>query len=233
MEFKEGLIKLNLNLNPDIDYESFEKYKAHLLMRNEEFNITRITEESEIYTKHFLDSLSLFTLDIFEGPKSVIDIGTGGGFPGVPLKIYNKDLKVTLMDSLKKRVNFLEEVCDLLGFHDVKCLHKRAEEMAREEEYRESYDIAVSRAVAELPTLLEYSMAFVKVGGYFVAMKGPSYKEELEKSEKAIKILGGELQEVKEIEIEDNYRALIVIKKVKPTPDKYPRGGGKPRKNPL
>ena len=190
MEFKEGLIKLNLN--PDIDYESFEKYKAHLLMRNEEFNITRITEESEIYTKHFLDSLSLFTLDIFEGPKSVIDIGTGGGFPGVPLKIYNRDLKITLMDSLKKRVNFLEEVCDILCFDDVKCLHKRAEEMAREEEYRESYDIAVSRAVAELPTLLEYSMAFVKVGGYFVAMKGPSYKEELTKSAKAIKILGGE-----------------------------------------
>lgn len=231
MEFKEGLIKLNLNL--DIDYESFEKYKAHLLMRNEEFNITRITEESEIYTKHFLDSLSLFTLDIFEGSKSVIDIGTGGGFPGVPLKIYNKDLKITLMDSLKKRVNFLEEVCDILGFDDVKCLHKRAEEMAREEEYRESYDIAVSRAVAELPTLLEYSMAFVKVGGYFVAMKGPSYKEELTKSAKAIKILGGELKEVKEIEIDDNYRALIVIKKVKSTPDKYPRGGGKPRKNPL
>lgn len=231
MEFKEGLIKLNLN--PDIDYESFEKYKAHLLMRNEEFNITRITEESEIYTKHFLDSLSLFTLDIFEGPKSVIDIGTGGGFPGVPLKIYNRELKVTLMDSLKKRVNFLEEVCDILGFYDVKCLHKRAEEMAREEEYRESYDIAVSRAVAELPTLLEYSMAFVKVGGYFVAMKGPSYKEELTKSAKAIKILGGELKEVREIEIDDNYRALIVIKKVKPTPDKYPRGGGKPRKNPL
>ncbi|KXO16584.1 16S rRNA (guanine(527)-N(7))-methyltransferase RsmG [Peptoniphilus sp. GNH] len=231
MEFKEGL--RSLGLCEDIDFLSFEKYKDYLLEKNKEFNITRITEESEIYSKHFLDSLSLMTLGIFDGKKSLIDIGTGGGFPGLPLKIYKKDLDVVLMDSLKKRINFLEEVCNLLKLENIKCIHHRAEEMAREDIYREKFDIATSRAVASLPTLLEYAMGFVKVGGYFVAMKGPNFHEELQDSKRAIEELGGVLQDVKEIEIEDFYRSLILVKKVKPTPKKYPRAGGKPKKAPI
>lgn len=214
--------------------QELEKYKELLLEWNEKINITRITEEDEVYIKHFLDSLSLFKTKYLSGNKSLIDIGTGGGFPGLVLKIYNEKLDVTLLDSLNKRLVFLDEVINTLGLKDVRTLHARAEELGRDMEYREKYDIATSRAVANLSTLLEYDLPFVKVGGYFISMKGPEYKEEIENAQKALKTLGGELEEVVEIKLPmDITHYLLIIKKVSMTPKKYPRGAGKPKNKPL
>ena len=214
--------------------DELEKYKELLLEWNEKINITRITEEDEVYVKHFLDSLSLFKTKYLDGNKSVIDIGTGGGFPGLVLKIYNNDLDVTLLDSVNKKLIFLDEVIKELNLEDVRTVHGRAEELGRTEEYREQFDIATSRAVANLSTLLEYDLPFVKVGGYFISMKGPEYKEEVENAEKALEVLGGELEEVVEINLPmDITHYLLIIKKVGMTPKKYPRAGGKPKNKPL
>lgn len=229
--FRDGLVKLGLNEN--IDYESFETFKELLLEWNEKINITRITSEDEVYTKHFIDSLSIFLLDIFNGDENVMDLGTGGGFPGMPMKLYMPGLNITLMDSLKKRLNFLDIVIEKLGLIGISTLHGRAEELARNIDYRESFQIVTSRAVAELSTLLEFSMGFVKVGGYFVAMKGPKAEEELIGAKNALKILKSEVVKVEKIKIDDFERNLILIKKVGELSSKYPRGGGKPKKNPL
>lgn len=214
--------------------EELEKYKELLLEWNEKINITRITEEDEVYVKHFLDSLSLFKTKYLEGEKSLIDIGTGGGFPGLAAKIYNKNLDVTLLDSLNKRLIFLDEVIKELKLDKVSTIHGRAEELGRDSEFREKYDIATSRAVANLSTLLEYDLPFVKVGGYFISMKGPEYVEEVKNAKNALKTLGGQIEEIVEIKLPmDITHYLIVIKKVKETPSKYPRGGGKPKNKPL
>lgn len=214
--------------------ELFEKYKTILLEWNQKMNLTRITDEEEIYIKHFLDSLTLFKLKFFHGKQKVLDIGSGAGFPGIPLKIYNSDLDITLVDSLQKRITFLNEVISELDLNDIVAIHGRAEEMGRDKNYREQFDICTSRAVASLNTLCEYSLPFVKVGGHFISMKGSAYKEELSDAEKAIKILGGELEDVLEVKLPgDITHSIIVIKKTSKTKDKYPRGGGKPRKTPL
>lgn len=214
--------------------EELEKYKELLLEWNEKINITRITEEDEVYVKHFLDSLSLFKTKYLEGEKSLIDIGTGGGFPGLAVKIYNKNLDVTLLDSLNKRLIFLDEVIKELKLDKVSTIHGRAEELGRDSEFREKYDIATSRAVANLSTLLEYDLPFVKVGGYFISMKGPEYVEEVKNAKNALKTLGGQIEDIVEIKLPmDITHYLIVIKKVKETPSKYPRGGGKPKNKPL
>lgn len=181
-----------------------------------------------------MDSLSLIKTNLFDGNKKVIDIGTGAGFPGVPLKLYNDELDITLLDSLRKRIDFLSGAIEELGLEKIYPIHARAEEIARTEEYREQYEIAVSRAVANLSTLAEYAMAFVKVGGYFVSQKGPEYKEELKNAKRAIEVMGGEVKDIIHTPLPndiDHY--IIVIKKVKVTDKKYPRGGGKPRKSPL
>lgn len=214
--------------------DKFEKYKELILEYNKHTNLTRITEDEEFNVKHFLDSLSLFKTDLFVKDKKIIDIGTGAGFPGLPLKLYNEDLDITLLDSLRKRIDFLDGVIEELGLKKIRAIHARAEEIARDPKYRESYDIAVSRAVANLSTLTEYSMAFVKVGGYFISQKGPEYKEELKSAKRAIELMGGEVKDVIHTPLPndiDHY--IIVIKKVKATDKKYPRGGGKPRKSPL
>lgn len=214
--------------------EKFEKFKKLILDYNEHTNLTRITEDEEFNVKHFLDSLSLIKTNLFDGNKKVIDIGTGAGFPGVPLKLYNDELDITLLDSLRKRIDFLSGAIEELGLKKIYPIHARAEEIARTEEYREQYDIAVSRAVANLSTLSEYAMAFVKVGGYFVSQKGPEYKEELKNAKRAIEVMGGEVEDIIHTPLPndiDHY--IIVIKKVKSTDKKYPRGGGKPRKSPL
>lgn len=214
--------------------DKFEKYKELILEYNKHTNLTRITEDDEFNVKHFLDSLSLFKTDLFVKDKKIIDIGTGAGFPGLPLKLYNEDLNITLLDSLRKRIDFLDGVIEELGLKKIRAIHARAEEIARDPNYRESYDIAVSRAVANLSTLTEYSMAFVKVGGYFISQKGPEYKEELKSAKRAIELMGGEVKDVIHTPLPndiDHY--IIVIKKVKATDKKYPRGGGKPRKSPL
>lgn len=214
--------------------DKYERYKELILEYNKHTNLTRITEDDEFNVKHFLDSLSLLKTGKFNEKEKIIDIGTGAGFPGVPLKLYNENLDITLLDSLRKRIDFLDSVIEDLDLQNIRAIHARAEEIARTDEYREQFDIAVSRAVANLSTLTEYAMGFVKVGGYFISQKGPEYEEELKNAKRAIEIMGGVVEDVIHTPLPndiDHY--IILIKKVKATDKKYPRGGGKPRKSPL
>ena len=230
----KGVGDLNIELS-EIQVNNFIKYKDLLKEWNKKINITAITEDDEIDIKHFLDSLTPVTTGLLDKNIKLIDIGTGGGFPGLPLKIYNEELNVTLLDSLNKRITFLKEVIDTLGLDNIEAIHGRAEELGRDEKHREQYDISISRAVASLNTLSEYCMPFVKVGGHFISMKGPDVEDELKDAEKAIKTLGGKLVKVESIKIpqSDIVHSLIIIEKIKETPIKYPRSGGKPKKNPL
>ncbi|MGI5949823.1 16S rRNA (guanine(527)-N(7))-methyltransferase RsmG [Peptoniphilus sp.] len=221
------------NLSTD-NIEEFEEFKKFLLEYNEHTNLTRITDDDDFNVKHFLDSLSIFRTKLIDHDKKIIDIGTGAGFPGIPLKLYDKSLDITLLDSLKKRIDFLNLVIDKFELKNIEAIHARAEEIARDVKYREQYDIAISRAVANLATLSEYALGFVKVGGYFISQKGPEYKDEIKDAENAIKIMGAEIEDVIKVPLpNDIEHYLVVIKKVKTTNKKYPRGGGKPRKNPL
>lgn len=230
----KGVNDLNIELSNN-QIESFVLYKELLKEWNQKINITSITDDIEIDIKHFLDSLTPVVTNLINGKKSLIDIGTGGGFPGIPLKIYNNELKVTLLDSLNKRIIFLDEVIKSLGLKDIDAIHGRAEELGRQKEYREQHDICISRAVASLDTLAEYCIPFVKKGGYFISMKGPDIDEELRNSQKAINILGGKVVDTKILTLpeSDIRHSLIVIEKIKETSTKYPRGGGRPRSRPL
>lgn len=215
--------------------DAFENYRQLILEYNKIMDITNITEQEEMYVKHFLDSLLIEKSEVNLDNIKLIDIGTGGGFPGIPLKLAHPTINLTLLDSLKKRITFLTEVIDKLELSDSIAIHARAEEFARDNQYREQYDIATSRAVAELRTLVEYCLGYVKLGGYFIAMKGPNYSDELDAALNAIKVMGGKLENVVEYDLPNDYgqRSLIVIKKVKNTPKKYPRGQGKPKSKPL
>lgn len=232
--FADRLEKARLTLSPH-QMDLFETYRALIKEWNAKIDITAITEDREIDNKHFIDSLSIFRQIKTPSQARVMDMGSGGGFPGIPMKIYEPGLEMTLVDSLKKRVDFLREVVDRLGLEDIRCIHARAEDLLRDPKERESYDLVVSRAVAPLPTLLEYCLPGVKINGQFIAMKGPGGQEEVIQSDRAIKTLGGHLERVDRfLWTEDNYqRTLVLIQKVKETPEKYPRGQGKPRKNPL
>ena len=225
---------LGISINED-KINSFILYKELLKEWNKKINITSITDDEEIDIKHFIDSITPLTTDLFRKDIKMIDIGTGGGFPGVPLKIINEDMEVVLLDSLKKRIIFLNEIIDKLDLKNIILIHGRAEELGRDKSYREKYDIAISRAVASLNTLSEYCLPFVKVGGFFISMKGSDVDEELKEAEKSIRILGGKLKEKKVIKLplSDITHSLIIIEKIKETPTKYPRGGGKPKKKPL
>lgn len=228
----EGAVDLGIEL--DIEQQQFFIiYKKLLKEWNEKINITAITDDEEIDIKHFLDSLTLE--GYFKGSKKVIDVGTGGGFPGLPLKIYNDKLDITLLDSLNKRIVFLDKVIDTLKLNKIQTIHGRAEELGRNIKYREKYDICVSRAVASLDTLSEYCLPFVKVGGCFISMKGSNVDEELQAAEKGIKILGGKVikKELVTIPKSDIVHSLIIVEKIKETPTKYPRAGGKPKNKPL
>lgn len=229
-----GSKQLNIELDKN-SLDSFQLYKKMLKEWNEIINITAITDDVEIDIKHFLDSLTPFITNLFDGSKSIIDVGTGGGFPGIPLKIINKNLEVCLLDSLNKRIRFLNNVIDTLKLEQIQAIHGRAEELSRKNEFREQFDICISRAVASLNTLSEYCLPFVKNGGFFIAMKGPDVEEELKLSERAIEILGGKISKIQRIRIplSDIDHSLVVIEKIKQTSTKYPRGGGKPKKNPL
>lgn len=212
---------------------SFDQYAGLLTEWNEKINLTSILEPKEICIKHFLDSVLL--LDAVSGMEkgTLIDVGTGAGFPSVPCKIIRPELKVTLLDSLQKRIHFLSVLSNELG-QDNHCVHGRAEELGRKAEYREQFDFATARAVAHLRELSEYCLPFVKTGGCFAALKGYEIEEELEESKKAIKVLGGEIQEVRRYSLpEGNKRAIVVIKKISQTPTKYPRNAGKMRKQPI
>lgn len=222
--------KIGIKL-PDEQLNEFYEYMQLLLEWNEKMNLTAITEPEEVIKKHFVDSITI--KKYIKEESSLIDVGTGAGFPGIPLKIVDKSIKLTLLDSLNKRINFLNEVIKKLDLKDVKTIHSRAEEYAKNE-VRESYDIAVSRAVADLPILLEYLMPYVKPNGICICMKGPKAQEELERSKKAINILGGKLEKVEKITIDEEIeRNLIIIRKIKNTPNKYPRKAGMPTKNPI
>lgn len=210
----------------------FESYYKLLIEWNKKINLTRITEPEEVVIKHFVDSLTLLKYcDIKQG-ASVIDVGTGAGFPGIPLKIARPDIKLTLLDSLNKRLNFLNEVCGQLEIN-ADLVHARAEDGAKDNKHREKYDIAVSRAVARLNTLSEYCLPYVKVGGQFISMKGPELTEELSEAKTAIKTLGGMINKVNEFTIKDSGRTIVVVDKISPTPKQYPRHSSKIKSKPL
>lgn len=210
----------------------FEIYRDNLIEWNKVMNLTAITDPDEIEKLHFADSCALLNFYSFDN-KKVIDVGTGAGFPGVPLKIANGSIDLTLLDSLDKRINFLKDTCSKLGLDDVKCIHARAEEIPNG--YRESYDIAVSRAVARLNTLCELCLPYVKVGGAFIAMKGPEFDEELEEAKPAIKLLGGKCERCEKYPIDgtDVIHSAIIIRKIASTPSKYPRRFAQIKKTPL
>lgn len=208
--------------------EMYEIYKDYLLEVNSHTNLTSITNPEEIKIKHFEDSLSV--LDYIKEGSKVLDIGAGAGFPGIPLRI-EKDFDLTLIDSVNKKVNFMNEVIKKLGLSNARAIHTRAEDFAKEE--RESYDVVASRAVANMSTLSEYCIPYLKVGGIFIALKGPRADEELEAAQNAIKILGGKVKKVDYFSIDDNERVNIIVEKVHPTKKIYPRGKNLPKKNPL
>ena len=222
--------KIGIKL-PDEQLNEFYEYMQLLLEWNEKMNLTAITDPEEVIKKHFVDSITI--KKYIKEENRLIDVGTGAGFPGIPLKIVDKSIKLTLLDSLNKRINFLNEVIKKLNLKEVNTIHSRAEEYAKNK-VRESYDVAVSRAVADLPILLEYLMPYVKLNGICICMKGPKAQEELERSKKAINILGGKLEKVEKITIDEEMeRNLIIIRKIKDTPNKYPRKAGIPTKNPI
>ena len=213
--------------------ERFDRYAEMLVDWNEKINLTAITAPDEIVIKHFVDSLLL--LKAYDVPKgaSMIDVGTGAGFPSVPVAMVRDDIRRTLMDSLNKRINFLKELSEALGVN-AECVHARAEEFGNKPEYREQYDVACARAVAHLRELSEYCLPFVKVGGAFVALKSVGLEQELEEAKAAIDILGGKVERISRFTLPDGAeRAIAVIRKIRPTPKKFPRPYGKIKKNPL
>lgn len=231
---KKGLSDFNIDVD-DKMVDDFSKYRDILIEWNQKMNLTGIEDEKEVFIKHFLDSVSATTKGYISKDASIIDVGTGAGFPGIPLKICYKELKVTLLDSLNKRINFLQEVCNSIGLDNVEFIHGRAEDFGKSEDYREQFDIATARAVAGLPVLMELCVPFVKVGGYFICLKGPNANLELEESKKAMEVLGVEFVEKIDIELPevDLEHNILVFKKVTNTPEKYPRKAGKPSKSPI
>jgi 16S rRNA (guanine527-N7)-methyltransferase len=214
--------------------EQFSLYFDLLIETNKVMNLTAITEPEEVAVKHIIDSLLAYDEKIFPG-KLLADVGTGAGFPGIPLKIYCPELKVVLLDSLAKRLKFLETVIERLGLEDISCVHLRAEDAGQNKDHREKYDLVTARAVARLSVLSEYCLPLVKQGGYFIAMKGSKFKEEIAEGLTAVSILGGEIVSAEEVKLPglDDGRAIIKIRKIKRTPAKYPRKAGLPEKQPL
>ena len=236
LEFNKQLINYANTLNIEVSEEQankFYEYMKLLLDWNNKINLTAITDEKEIIIKHFIDSISINKY--IKGQKNVMDIGTGAGFPGIPLKMINPDLNFTLVDSLNKRILFLEEVCCRMQLKQVECLHARAEELAKNGKYREQYDIVVSRAVARLATLLEYMLPFIRLGGKGICMKGSHSQEEVDEAQGALEVLGGEIEKVENIILPDSdmERNIIVIRKIRETPKQYPRKAGMASKQPI
>ena len=231
--------KINIEISDD-QINCFEKYYELLIEKNKVMNLTAITDKEDVIVKHFIDSIALIPYLLDKGINinnelKIIDIGTGAGFPGLPLKIMMPDVKFTLLDSLNKRVSFLNEVIDELKLKDIEALHGRAEDYASDNKYREKYDICVSRAVANLSTLSEYCIPFVKEDGYFISYKAGESEEEINKSKNAIKILGGKINKVEEFVLPgtDASRVFVFIRKQELTDKKYPRKAGVPAKKPL
>ena len=230
----EGCASMGIDLHED-QIAAFESYLSLLLEWNKKINLTAIREPKEIQIYHFLDSLSALKLDIIKKNSSLLDMGTGAGLPGIPIKIICPQISLVLLDSVNKKVRFVETVIEQLKLDKCTAVHARAEEMAREPGKREAFDVVVSRAVAEMRVLSEYCLPFVKQGGYFLAYKGPGADEELKDAQNALKILGGEWVETRDIKVpfSDKTHKIIVIKKKSKTPKQYPRSAGKPKKFPL
>ena len=232
--FDQELETLGIRLT-DVQKRQFDRYYELLIEWNRVMNLTGITEYDEVNLKHFTDSLTIVRIKDMENVSTLIDVGTGAGFPGIPIKIAFPYIKVTLLDSLNKRIKFLDQVVEELDLEDVVTLHGRAEDYAKKEEYREQFDLCASRAVANLSTLSEYCLPFIKKGGCFVSYKSADSDEEIQQSEKALDILGGKIEKVDKFVLpgSDMGRALVMIEKVKNTPRKYPRKAGVPSKEPL
>ncbi len=229
----DSLKKFNVELS-DMQAEQLLIYKDILKKWNEKINLTAINDDRDIILKHFVDSLTILSYRNLSG-KSVIDVGTGAGFPGMPIKIAEPKVKLTLLESINKKTIFLENLCAELNINDVEIINSRAEDSGRDKKLRESYNFCISRAVADLAVLSEYCLPFVRIGGEFIALKGPNAENEILKAENAVKTLGGEIKEVKDTIIEDadlNHK-IIFIKKIKQTPFKYPRNPAKIRKTPI
>jgi 16S rRNA (guanine527-N7)-methyltransferase len=229
----KGAAEFNVSITDDMA-EKFFSYMSLLKDWNERVNLTSIIEDKEIIIKHFIDSLSIVPYLESKG-TTLADLGTGAGFPGLPVKIVRRDVDVTLMDSLLKRLSFLEEVISTLELENIRTVHGRAEDLGQNPDFREKFDVVTARAVAEMPVLLEYCLPLVKTGGIFIAMKGSQVEEELDGSKKALSTLGGEIVKVDKINLPDlgHERNIILIKKFRQTPTGYPRKAGKPSKSPL
>ena len=230
--FKEKIIKKCPELTDKMQ-QQFEEYMKLLLEWNQKMNLTAITDEDDIILKHFVDSLTIS--NYIKAGESIVDVGTGAGFPGIPLKIARDDINVTLVDSLNKRILFLNEVIQKLELQKIETLHFRAEEFGQNKKFRESFDVATSRAVANLSTLVEYLLPLVKVGGVCICMKGSEIKDELDNSKRAIQILGGKIERIEEFTLSESdiKRNIVIIRKINKTPQKYPRKPGTPSKEPL
>ncbi len=221
-KLKKDAEKIGVLLN-DVEIKSFEEYQDLLLEWNEKINLTAITDENDIITKHFVDSL--YCLKYIKENEKIIDVGTGAGFPGIPIKIVSHETEITLLDSLNKRIIYLEDVINKLGLEKITAIHGRAEEFGIKPEFREKYDIVTARAVANMKTLSEYCIPFIKVGGKFICMKGSEYKEELEEAKSHIETLGGKIVGIDEVVLPDSdiKHTIIVIQKSKNTPKTFPR----------
>ncbi|WP_027626056.1 16S rRNA (guanine(527)-N(7))-methyltransferase RsmG [Clostridium lundense] len=238
MQYFDLLSSACKDIGMDFDekmYNNFIKYKDLIKEWNEKINLTAITEDEEIIKKHFIDSIKIYKFSPLKECKKIIDIGTGAGFPGIPIRIVDSNKEIILLDSLNKRLKFLDEVISELQLNNISTLHGRAEDFSKKSEYREKFDAVVSRAVANLAVLSEFCLPYVKIGGYFIAMKGPAIDEEIKEGEKAIGLLGGKVEEIIKVEIEESdlQHNLVVIKKVNNTPGKYPRKAGTAAKNPI
>ncbi|WP_297817764.1 16S rRNA (guanine(527)-N(7))-methyltransferase RsmG [uncultured Lactobacillus sp.] len=234
--FEKALLEKGIELSLE-QRKQFATYYQDLIEVNEKVNLTRITDESEVYLKHFYDSVTpLFVFpDVFKKDASLCDVGAGAGFPSLPIKILRPDLKVTIIDSLGKRLKFLDQLVKKLGLTDVSLVHARAEDAGQNPDLRAKFDIVTARAVARMSVLSEYCLPLVKQDGYFVALKGPKASEELNDAKDAIKLLGGKTKKIVELTLPntDDERNLVLVKKVAKTPKKYPRQAGTPNRKPL
>lgn len=231
-KFINDLKAIGIELS-DEQLEQFLSYYEMLIEKNKVMNLTAITDFDEVLEKHFEDSLSLIQAVDLEKSQTVIDLGTGAGFPGIPLKIAFPNLQITLADSLNKRILFLDDVIRELGLTGIDTVHGRAEDLAKNSDYREKFDLCVSRAVANLSTLSEYCLPFVKIGGKFISYKAGECDEEVAASKSSIFLLGGKISDIKKFELGESGRAFVIIDKVSGTPKKYPRKAGTPSKDPL
>ena len=229
----DQLSKYNINITNDIIGKLIRFYEL-LIEKNKVMNLTAITDFEDVVIKHFCDSVSLCQFIDLDKNLSVADLGTGAGFPGIPLKICFPKLDITLIDSLNKRLKFLDEVIEELGLEKIRTVHSRAEDISHDKIYRESFDICVSRAVANLSTLSEYCLPLVKCGGKFISYKSGDIDEEASGAKKAVKILGGEISSIEKFELTDGIsRSFVILEKISVTPKKYPRKAGTPSKEPL